>query len=239
MGSRGQPDDAEPGSGVSEPGHRAPPVDLVRRTTHVRTSRDLLTPCDEPGAPPAGDDLGGQLPERSTSPNGSATITAYDAGRASPRQPPSAVALLVRHGTTPTTGKVLPGQGPGLHLSDVGRKQAQATAERIAGLKRPPVAIYSSPLERAQETAQPLAGASRPARAGRPGLPECDFGDWTGAELKNLRKLREWRRRSIAPEHLPVPEGESFKAMQHRITATLDRLADRSPRPDLRLLLAR
>jgi probable phosphoglycerate mutase len=58
--------------------------------------------------------------------------------------------LLVRHGQTPTTGAVLPGRAPGLHLSDRGRAQAERVAERLAGL--PLDAIYSSPLERARET---------------------------------------------------------------------------------------
>ena len=40
--------------------------------------------------------------------------------------------LFVRHGTTPTTGKVLPGRARGLHLSERGREQAQRAAERIA-----------------------------------------------------------------------------------------------------------
>ncbi|HEX3980003.1 MAG TPA: histidine phosphatase family protein, partial [Acidimicrobiales bacterium] len=55
------------------------------------------------------------------------------------------VVLLVRHGTTPTTGKVLPGRAPGLHLSDEGRAQAEAVAGRIASLVGPdrpgPVAV--------------------------------------------------------------------------------------------------
>ena len=37
--------------------------------------------------------------------------------------------LLVRHGATPTTGEVLPGRAPGLHLSDAGRAQAEAVAD--------------------------------------------------------------------------------------------------------------
>jgi len=41
------------------------------------------------------------------------------------------VVLLVRHGRTPTTGQVLPGRAPGLHLSDEGVAQADAVAERI------------------------------------------------------------------------------------------------------------
>jgi probable phosphoglycerate mutase len=44
------------------------------------------------------------------------------------------VVLLVRHGTTTTTGKALPGRAPGLHLADSGRAQADAVAARIAAL---------------------------------------------------------------------------------------------------------
>jgi probable phosphomutase (TIGR03848 family) len=142
------------------------------------------------------------------------------------KQPTSAVALLVRHGTTPTTGKVLPGTAPGLHLSDDGRKQAQATAERIAALKHRPVAIYSSPLERARETAQPLSDLLGLPVEIDPGLIECDFGEWTGAELKNLRRLPEWRTVQSLPSTFQFPGGESFETMQHRIITTLDRLAN-------------
>ena len=66
--------------------------------------------------------------------------------------------LLVRHGQTPTTGKVLPGRAKGLHLADEGHRQADIAAARIAELKRVD-AIYSSPLERAKETAAPIAAA--------------------------------------------------------------------------------
>jgi broad specificity phosphatase PhoE len=120
---------------------------------------------------------------------------------------------------------VLPGRAPGLHLSDDGRKQAQATAERIAAIKRRPVAIYSSPLERAVETAQPLSDLLGLPVQIEPGLVECDFGEWTGAELKNLRRLAEWRTVQWLPSTFQFPEGESFSAMQQRITCTLDRLA--------------
>lgn len=143
-----------------------------------------------------------------------------------PRRPPSsAVALFVRHGSTPTTGKVLPGRAPGLHLSDEGRKQAMDTAERIAVVKRRPVAIYSSPLERARETAQPLSDLLGLPVQVDDGLIECDFGEWTGAELKDLRRLGEWKTVQSLPSTFRFPKGESFNDMQHRVTTTLDRLA--------------
>ena len=65
----------------------------------------------------------------------------------------------MRHGTTATTGSVLPGRAPGLHLSERGIAQATALAERLKELARKPVALYVSPLERARETAAPIAKA--------------------------------------------------------------------------------
>ena len=41
------------------------------------------------------------------------------------------VVLLVRHGLTPTTGRVLPGRAPGLHLSDQGRAQSEGLVRTI------------------------------------------------------------------------------------------------------------
>jgi probable phosphoglycerate mutase len=53
--------------------------------------------------------------------------------------------LLVRHGTTPTTGKILPGRARGLHLAESGKAQAVRVAERIAEMGKV-AAIYASPL---------------------------------------------------------------------------------------------
>jgi broad specificity phosphatase PhoE len=122
---------------------------------------------------------------------------------------------------------VLPGRAPGLHLSDEGRRQAEATAERLAALRRPPVAVYASPLERAMETAKPIARALglrvRPLR----GLLELDFGEWTGASLAALRRRQEWQAVQHLPSTFRFPGGESFAAMQQRVLATLDDLAER------------
>jgi probable phosphoglycerate mutase len=145
-----------------------------------------------------------------------------------PAGPPATTILLVRHGQTPTTGTVLPGRAPGLHLADKGRDQAARAAERIAELKRVD-AVYSSPLERARQTAAPIAAARGTKVAVERGLLECDFGEWTGQELKKLAKLPEWTLVQRAPSTFRFPGGESFTEMQARMVSTLDRLRAAHP----------
>ncbi|MFM8711845.1 MAG: MSMEG_4193 family putative phosphomutase [Actinomycetota bacterium] len=134
--------------------------------------------------------------------------------------------LLVRHGTTPTTGKVLPGRARGLHLAASGNAQAQRVAERIAELGSI-AAIYSSPLERARETAAPIARATRKAVRVERGLIECDFGAWTGQSLRRLMKKPEWSTVQRAPSMFRFPQGESFVEMQNRMVGALDRIRRR------------
>lgn len=139
--------------------------------------------------------------------------------------------LLVRHGQTPTTGKVLPGRAKGLHLADEGHRQAQTAADRIAELGENGGidAVYSSPLERAKETAAPISKALGLKTKIDRGLFECDFGDWTGKELKKLNKLPEWQTVQRAPSTFRFPNGESFTEMQTRMVGTLDRLRQQHP----------
>lgn len=138
--------------------------------------------------------------------------------------------LFVRHGQTPTTGAVLPGRAPGLHLSDRGREQAEQAAGRIADLGPGRIAaVYASPMERARETAAPIArSASRRVRI-LEGLNECDFGQWTGRRISDLRRRRDWRQVQNSPSTFRFPGGESFAEMQARITGAALALADRHP----------
>jgi probable phosphomutase (TIGR03848 family) len=133
--------------------------------------------------------------------------------------------LLVRHGQTPTTGRTLPGRAKGLHLADAGREQAEAVAARLAEL-RSVDAVYASPMERTRETAAPIARArGLPVRTRR-GLLECDFGEWTGQELKALSKLPEWTTVQRYPSGFRFPGGESFVEMQTRMTGALAGLVE-------------
>jgi probable phosphoglycerate mutase len=149
--------------------------------------------------------------------------------------------LLVRHGKTPTTGQVLPGRAPGLHLGELGVEQAQAAADRIANLafrgkaqhtRRPKSrvsAVYASPMERTHETAAPIAAAVGLRVRSNRGLLEADFGSWTGRTLADLYKLPEWQQVQKYPSGFRFPDGESFAEMQQRITSTIAGLVERHP----------
>lgn len=143
-----------------------------------------------------------------------------------PKPPPPTLALFVRHGRTPTTGRVLPGQAKGLHLADEGSAQAEEVAGRLSVLDEVD-AVYASPLERARETATPIAKRhGLKVRVDR-GLADCDFGEWTGAELKTLAKLPEWRVVQSYPSGFRFPGGESFLEMYARVVGTVERLRSR------------
>lgn len=142
--------------------------------------------------------------------------------------PSSTLVLLVRHGQTPTTGKVLPGRAPGLHLAEAGTAQAHRVAERIAELPKVD-AVYASPLERTRETAAPIGKALRQRVLIHKGLLECDFGDWTGEQLSALMKKPEWTTVQRAPSTFRFPDGESFTEMQTRIVSAVDDIRSRHP----------
>ncbi len=124
--------------------------------------------------------------------------------------------LLVRHGTTPSTGRLLPGQAAGLHLSERGREQAEAAAQRIAALTKAPAAVYASPLERTRETAAPIARALGVRVRNAPGLIEVDVGEWTEKPLARLARNRQWSGVHRWPSGFRFPEGESFAEMSVR-----------------------
>ncbi len=137
---------------------------------------------------------------------------------------PGTLVVFVRHGQTPTTGSTLPGRASGLHLADKGNEQANAVAERLAPFKGKVAAVYASPLERTRETAQPIAKQLGLRVRTSKGLLECDFGEWTGAELKALMKLPEWKQVQRYPSGFRFPGGESFVDMQARIVDEVTRL---------------
>jgi probable phosphomutase (TIGR03848 family) len=150
---------------------------------------------------------------------------------ASPPDPPqglvlnATVLLLVRHGMADATGKRLYGRSPGVHLSERGRSQAEALAERLKAL--PVRAVYSSPLERCRETAAPIARKlGLRVRTDR-GVLETDIGAWTGRTFAQITRSGLWRRILAVPSSARFPEGESLAEVQARTVKALEAIASR------------
>lgn len=136
--------------------------------------------------------------------------------------------ILIRHGHTATTGKVLPGRAKGLHLDDRGRAQAEVVAEHIGRLKGVS-AIYTSPMERARETAAPTARALGLRPRIERGLVEVDTGEWTGADLKGARRSPAWKAVQTYPTGFAFPGGESLVEMQARVVSAVARIVADHP----------
>lgn len=131
--------------------------------------------------------------------------------------------VLLRHGLTAMTGPVLAGWTPGVSLDDRGRKQADAVAERLAGV--PFASIVTSPLERCSETAAAVAAGREVVVDERIG--ECRYGEWTGKEIKVLAKDPLWPVVQVHPSAARFPGGESMSEMQARAVAAIrDRNAE-------------
>ena len=129
-----------------------------------------------------------------------------------------ATVILARHGRTAANATgVLAGRTKGVHLDDAGIAQSQAAAERIAGLEL--AAVVTSPLERCRETTRILAPGRRAISDRR--LLECDYGDWTGQELKKLAKEKLWRTVQTQPSGARFPDGESLPEMSARAVAAI------------------
>ena len=128
-----------------------------------------------------------------------------------------ATLILARHGrTTANATGVLAGRSKGVHLDETGVGQARGAGERLVGLSLS--AIVTSPLERCKETAREISRlqptAVKPTHERR--LLECDYGSWTGRDLKSLAKEPLWRTVQAHPAAVRFPDGESMAQMMSR-----------------------
>jgi len=139
------------------------------------------------------------------------------------------ILLLIRHGENDWVGTHrLAGRTPGVHLNDRGRQQAQEVAERLK--EQPITAVYSSPMERCMETAQPLAAALGLDVIPLDGVIEADFGEWQGANLKDLAKQPEWELVQHYPSGFRFPGGETLREVQSRMVGALAQIVQDHPK---------
>lgn len=142
---------------------------------------------------------------------------------APPDGKPVRLLLLVRHGqTTYNVEGRLPGQLPGIALTDEGRRQVQRAAIALSGV--PLTSVVSSPLERARETADIIArGWALPVRLD-PRLMDVDVGAWSGKKLDDLNKTDPLWKAFVERPNEP-PEGvESFLEVQRRTVAVVEEI---------------
>lgn len=141
--------------------------------------------------------------------------------------------ILVRHGrTTANSTGVLAGR-TAVELDDHGRTQAEALAEVFATI--PLAMAVSSPLLRTQQTAELLLAKRDPALQVQldEGFTEVDYGEWTGAALKDLAGDPLWRVVQSHPSAVTFPQGESMAAMSARAVGAVRRwVAQVAPAPE-------
>lgn len=133
--------------------------------------------------------------------------------------------VVTRHGlTTRSVPEQHLGQRIDAGLSDEGRAQAAALAERLADATF--ARIVTSPLRRARETADAItahAGLGRPAVELDDRLLEMDYGAWEGLTYEEIEATDGERRArwETDPAGLPCPGGESGNDVAARVSSLI------------------
>lgn len=130
--------------------------------------------------------------------------------------------LFVRHGQPQWAIDGLSQIDP--HLTDLGHKQAELAAHRIAtDSKIPPAELIVSPATRSQETALPIARETEIPIETIDGLLEIQMPDWRGVtEEVVIDIFKTTRHRSPDEWWDGLPGGESFRDFHDRVTTALD-----------------
>ncbi|MBO9627334.1 MAG: histidine phosphatase family protein [Microbacterium sp.] len=130
---------------------------------------------------------------------------------------------LVRHGEVYNPHRVLYGRLPDYHLSDDGRRMAQAAADHVAGLDRQVTALRCSPLERTQESAAPFA-----ERFGL--VPVLDERVIEPTNVFEGRRMSRALRNPLNWWHLRQPSqpswGEAYTSIAERMLNAMDEMWD-------------
>ena len=111
-----------------------------------------------------------------------------------------------------------------LELDEVGIKQAEATAERLA--EYPVAAIYCSPLKRTVTTASIIAQRFHLDVKPLPGIIDINYGEWQGlspdeAGARYGSLYTTWLEQ---PHMVQFPQGESLAEVRQRAAAAVKEL---------------
>ena len=138
--------------------------------------------------------------------------------------------ILVRHGHVEGIDPPRFRGRSEIPLTELGARQARATAKRIAGGPRP-ATVYTSPMGRCVATGQAISRATGAGGELLAGLNDLDYGDWQWrtyaeieAEAPTLFAL--WR---TAPQLVRFPHGDSLQDLVARAADALRLVLDRHP----------
>ena len=139
--------------------------------------------------------------------------------------------VAIRHGETAWNASTRIQGHTDIPLNEHGQRQAQLLGQALSQAD-PMDAIYSSDLQRALATAQALALHTGARLVTHVGLRERAFGDFEGRSFAQIEQempeqAQLWRTR--VPDWIPPGGGESLLAMQQRVMATVNALAQQHP----------
>ena len=130
--------------------------------------------------------------------------------------------ILVRHGHVEGISPERFRGRAELPLTELGRREAELTAARIAASWRP-AAIYTSPMSRCIDTGAAIGKPLGLSASAMPGLNDIDYGDWQGLTADEARarwpdELDTWYRH---PDWAAIPRGETLQQVLTRAVAAL------------------
>jgi len=133
---------------------------------------------------------------------------------------------LVRHGeSTFNSVRRVQGNADGIHLSELGKRQAELLGERLAGMDFG--RVFCSSAERAAETALIALGDDHEIEF-LDELREISFGEWEGMLVSEVREkypgiLEKWFR---APSSVSIEGAEPYLEFHARATGAVDRIVE-------------
>jgi probable phosphoglycerate mutase len=118
------------------------------------------------------------------------------------------------------------------HLTELGRRQAEMAATRLAA-ERPLTELLSSPANRARETAEPIAKETGLVAGTVDDIVEMRMPDWSGELEETVQRIfAASKHRNPDDWWEGLPGGESFRAFHDRVTSAVSTLlADRGITP--------
>jgi probable phosphoglycerate mutase len=136
--------------------------------------------------------------------------------------------VLVRHGQT-EWNRVERFRGRAdIPLNTTGLQQAEAAARRIAQTWQP-VAVYTSPLDRAVRTALAIGRTTGRVPVSHSGLTDIDYGEWQG--LTPLEARQRWPELVegwyATPALVRIPGGETLEMLRRRAMGAVQELTSR------------